>query len=100
MLAGSIILLYPLYGLVAIILNRFFPTPPAVIEALIAASISLVVAYIRPGKSLLMNMSLSVHMMFLSFLFLSFELWTTDFIFSTEKLAVSFHSSPYCHMFC
>ena len=90
MIAGSIILLYPLYGLVAIILNRFIPTPPAVIEALIAASISLVVAYIRPGKSLLMNMSLSVHMMFLSFLFLSFELWTTDFIFSTEKLAVMF----------
>ena len=90
MITGIIILIYPLFGLVATILNKFFPTPTAVIEALIAASISLVVAYIRPGKSLIMNMSLSVHMMFLSLVFISYELWRTDFIFSTEKLAVMF----------
>ena len=90
MIAGIIISLYPLYGLVAIILKQFIPAPAAVIETLIAASISLAVAYIRPCKSLIMNMSLSIHMMFLGFAILSYELWRTDFIFSTAKLAVMF----------
>ena len=56
--------------------------------------ISLLVAYFRPCKSLIMNLSFAYHFMLGGILDICFGLWIEDFSFSTETLATLFVVLP------
>ena len=49
--------------------------------------VSAVVAYFRPCKSLIMNLSFGYHLLLFGILEIDYGLWCEDFSFSTETLA-------------
>jgi len=56
--------------------------------------VSVLVAYFRPCKSLIMNLSFGYHLMLFGILEIDYELWREDFSFSTETLATMFVVLP------
>ena len=64
--------------------------------------VSVLVAYFRPCKSLIMNLSFGYHFMLCGILDIGIGLWIEDFSFSTETLATLFVSTNFqkCYMDC
>ena len=56
--------------------------------------VSVLVAYFRPCKSLIMNLSFGYHLMLCGILDICIGLWIEDFSFSTETLAILFVVLP------
>ena len=56
--------------------------------------VSVIVAYFRPCKSLIMNLSFGYHFMLFGILYIGIGLWIEDFSFSTETLATLFVVLP------
>ena len=52
--------------------------------------IAIVLSYLRPCKSLLMNISLSFHFAVIGFVAMMINLWEQDFLIGTETLATAF----------
>ena len=90
--AGLCIMTPLLYSMIYIAVERMIqvsvPRPLAI--GFFFLFLALFVSYVRPCKSLIMNLSLSFHSMLFGILSVNFELWMEDFSFSTETLAVTF----------
>ena len=94
MLAGFLTIPLVLYGAVELPLRRLIPAPTNIIMGFLFFFLSFSVSYVRPCKSLIMNLSLSFHLILFGILSVNFELWLRDFSFSTETLAVTFVVVP------
>ena len=66
------------------------PFSTAVIVGCVCTVISVVLSYLRPCKSLLMNVSLSFHFTLIGIAGIMVALWDHDSFISTETLAVAF----------
>ena len=61
----------------------------------ICVFLSLVISYLRPCKSLIMNMSLSFHFTLLGLLGILLNIWKQNFLVSTEAVAIAFAILPF-----
>ena len=61
----------------------------------ICVFLSLVISYLRPCKSLIMNMSLSFHFTLLGLLGILINIWEQNFLVSTERIAIAFAILPF-----
>ena len=66
------------------------PFSTAVIVGCVCTIISVVLSYLRPCKSLRMNVSLSFHFTLMGFAGIIITLWEQDTFISTETLAIGF----------
>ena len=92
--AGLCIMTPLLCGIVMFAIVRMIPVPKHIATGFLLIFLALFVSYVRPCKSLIMNMSLSFHSMLFGILSVHVELWMEDFFFSTETLAVTFVVVP------
>ena len=60
----------------------------------ICVTLSLIISYIRPCKSLIMNMSLSFHTTLCGLLGILLGLWKQNFLVSTEAIAIGLAILP------
>ena len=91
--AGLIVMTPFLFALVQLPIVQYVPR--LIVPILYGISsffLSLFLSYLRPCKSLIMNLSLSFHAMLFGTLFITAGLWSEGFSFSTEILAVTFIS--------
>ena len=61
----------------------------------ICVFLSLVISYLRPCKSLIMNMSLSFHTTLMGLLGILLSIWEQNFLVSTEAVAIAFAILPF-----
>ena len=61
----------------------------------ICVIVSLIISYLRPCKSLIMNMSLSFHATLLGLVGILLGLWEQNFLVSTEAVAIGFAILPF-----
>ena len=92
--AGLCILGPPLCFIVDFAVDSMIEAKTPITTGFLLFFLALSVSYVRPCKSLIMNMSLSFHSMLYGILSVNFELWMEDFSFSTETLAVTFVVVP------
>ena len=93
-LAGSIMLIYPLYSCITYIGLIHHQYDRSVTGAYISFFISLLVSYVRPCKSNISNLSLSYHFTMTGFILLLFFLWNCNLSMSTELLELMFTIIP------
>ena len=70
---------------------RFFPTT----IACLCVTLSLIISYIRPCKSLIMNMSLSFHATLMGLMAILLCLWEQNFLVNTEAVAIGLAILPF-----
>ena len=92
--AGFILIMPLLYGILEATVREVLPDNIGITMGCSFCFASFLVSYVRPCKSLIMNLSLSYHFMLFGILSCGIELWCEDFSFSTETLAVSFVVLP------
>ena len=88
--AGFTIVTPAVYGVLELTVREIIPTSTGITMGFLFLIISFIVSYVRPCKSLIMNLSLSFHLMLIGMLLSGIGLWVEDFSFGTEPLAVSF----------
>ena len=84
-----------LFGAVKLVLKQVMPHSNITeVLGVLYLFLSFTLSYIRPCKSLIMNLSLSFHVMLFGILSIGKGLWLKDFTFNTETLAVMFVVLP------
>ena len=89
--------LYPIicfgcYTLFFLLLSDGYTLPT--FSGIFLFSLSLILSYLRPCKSLTANISLSYHVMVLGFLHVALSLWRKDLLVSTGTLEMIFIGAP------
>ena len=83
-----------LYGIIELAVGNVVPGNMGITMGCLFCFASFLLSYVRPCKSLIMNLSLSFHFLLFGILSCGIGLWSEDFSFSTETLAVSFVVLP------
>ena len=92
--SGFLIIAPLLYFAVELPVRHVIPHQVPIVIGVLFCFVSVLVAYFRPCKSLIMNLSFGYHFMLYGILDISIGLWIEDFSFSTETLATLFVVLP------
>ena len=92
--SGFLIMAPLLYFAVELAVRHVIPHQITIVIGVLFFGVLAVVAYFRPCKSLIMNLSFGYHLMLSGILEINYGLWCEDFSFSTETLATLFVVLP------
>ena len=82
------------YFVVEYPIRKLLPFQTNIVLCFLFFILSFILSYIRPCKSLIMNLSLSFHALLYGMVFVIRELWYGDLSYKTETLAVMFVILP------
>ena len=98
MIPSAIILISILFAIVLSLPNKSMVLSPSqnyvTAVGCICVILSLIISYLQPCKSLIMNMSLSFHTTFMGLLGILLGLWEQNFLVSIEAVAIGLAILP------